>query len=185
MHLAYFGLYLLGALAIYHSPDVQDTLLAAVQKEIQVGSGPLRVAGTAYASKSILRAALATFGINFFLGSVACLTLPSCVIPGSGTLVAAGRALLWGVVLAPTLRVLVRTMLPHSGTLLLEGEGYILATFFGLLVPAYLLRSEPGRGLLARYRRAIVLNLKGNLLVALVLAVAAFYEASEVILQMK
>jgi hypothetical protein len=75
-------------------------------------------------------------------------------------------------------------MLPHSGTLLLEGEGYILATFFGLLIPVYLFRADVGSSLLARYRHAFVLNLKGNLVVALVLVVAAVYEAIEVILQM-
>jgi hypothetical protein len=69
--------------------------------------------------------------------------------------------------------------------LLLEGEGYILATFFGLLMPVYLFRSDPGANLFARYRRGVLLNLKGNVLVALVLLVAAVYESIEVILMMK
>ena len=101
VHLAYFGIYLLAALSIYYAPDVQDTLLAILQKEIRGGTGPLAVAGKAYATKNIALAALATFGINFFLGSVICLTIPSCVIPASGTVVALFRALLWGVVLGP------------------------------------------------------------------------------------
>jgi hypothetical protein len=180
VHIAYFGLYLLAAVLIDQAPDVQDTLLAAVQSQIRSGSGALGIAGTAYATKSVPLAALVTFTVNFFLGSLALLTLPSCVIPGSGALVAAGRAFLWGILLAPTSRVLASGMLPHSGTLLLEGEGYILATFFGLLI-----RSDVGSSLLARYRHAFVLNLKGNLVVALVLIVAAVYEAIEVIIQMK
>jgi hypothetical protein len=40
----------------------------------------------------------------------------------------------------------------------------------------------PGAG--RRYGRALVLNLKGNVLVFIVLAGAALYEATEVILQM-
>ena len=81
-----------------------------------------------------------TFGINFFVGSVLVLTLPSCVIPGSGILVAGFRAVLWGLILVPATLQQAFVMLPHSGTLLLEGEGYILAAFFGLMVPLSLRR---------------------------------------------
>jgi len=185
VHLVYFGLYLLAALIIYQAPDVQNTLVAVLQREIRGGGGPLGVAGKAYGSRNIPLAALVTFVINFFLGSAALLTLPSCVIPGSGALVAAFRAVTWGIVLAPSTHMLAGGMLPHSGTLLLEGEGYILATFFGLLIPVYLFRSDPATSLFGRYRRGVVLNLKGNVLVALVLLVAAVYESIEVILMMK
>lgn len=73
-------------------------------------------------------------------------------------------------------------MLPHSGTLLLEGEGYILAAFFGLLVPIYMFQRDPEIGVGRRYGRALMMNLKAMALVALVLATAACYEATEVIL---
>jgi hypothetical protein len=100
-------------------------------------------------------------------------------------------------------------MLPHSGTMLLEGEGYILATFFGLLVPIYLVQSSPakvpesmaavdlevvpsepspsGRGgtVLRRFGRAVLLNVQASLLVAVVLAIAACWEATEVILMIR
>jgi hypothetical protein len=185
VHLVYFGLYFLAAVVVYQVPDLQTTLLSATQEGIGGGSGPLSLAGKAYLSGNIALAALVTVVINFFLGSVAMLTLPSCVIPGSGVLVALVRPVLWGFLLAPSSSVLARTMLAHSGTLLLEGEGYILATFFGLLIPVYLFRSDPALGLFARYRRGLVINLKGNVLVALVLLVAAVYEAFEVILMMK
>ena len=95
-------------------------------------------------------------------------------------------------------------MLPHTGTLLLEGGGYILATFFAILIPVYLFGpgepaakparsvdetastewsiSRPDRQSGSDSARRLLLNLKGNLLVAMVLAVAACYEAVEVIL---
>jgi hypothetical protein len=76
-------------------------------------------------------------------------------------------------------------MLPHSGTLLLEGEGYILATFFGLMMAVSLFRSDPESSLLQRYGRGLLHNLKGSVLVAVVLGVAAIYEAVEVILLLK
>ena len=93
-------------------------------------------------------------------------------------------------------------MIAHSGTLLLEGEGYILATFFALLIPIYMVGSsdplhkaavaeygelepeapaEQASTAWSRFKHAVVLNLKANVLVAIVLAFAACYEAFEVI----
>jgi hypothetical protein len=126
-----------------------------------------------------------TFVINFFLGSLVFITLPSCIIPASGTLVAVYRALLWGLLLAPATLLQAHLMLPHSGTLLLEGEGYILATFFGLMMAVSLFRSDPESSFLQRYGRGLLHNLKGSVLVAVVLGVAAIYEAVEVILLLK
>jgi len=92
-------------------------------------------------------------------------------------------AALWGLVLAPTDLRLMRAMQFHSITLLLEGEGYILAAFFALLMPIYLFSPEQGPSLGSRYLRALVMNAKGNLLVFAVLALAGCYEAVEVILE--
>ena len=79
---------------------------------------------------------------------------------------------------------LAGAMVFHSVTLLLEGEGYILATFFALLVPIYLFSPSEANNLRARYGHALMMNIKGNILVFVVLAIAATYEAIEVILQM-
>jgi hypothetical protein len=84
--------------------------------------------------------------------------------------------------LAPTITVLAFAMLPHSGTMLLEGEGYILATLFGLLIPIHIFQSSPGGTPLSRFGRVLWLNVLANFWVAVVLAVAACYEATEVIL---
>ena len=92
------------------------------------------------------------------------------------------RAMAWGLILAPVMQSLAYGMLPHSVTMLLEGEGYILAAFFGLLVPIHIVRSSLGGNPLTRFGRVILLNLKANFWIALVLAVAAIYEATEVIL---
>src|SRR5262249_31333868 len=116
------------------------------------------------------------------------------------------RAYSWGIVLGPVFVMTAGAMLPHSWTMLLEGEGYILAAFFAVLVPVYLFapagrNSEAGNAasgdvsgdvpalpkaapvaLRDRFRRAVVLNLQGAVWVALILAVAAVYEATELIL---
>ena len=89
---------------------------------------------------------------------------------------------MWGILLAPTFSILALAMLPHSWTLLLEGEGYILAAFFALLIPIYMCRPDMGGGVLRRYGRALLINAQGALLTFVVLAVAACYEALEVIL---
>jgi hypothetical protein len=181
VHLTYFGLVLLGAILIYELPEVQAVLMSSVRAQISGSGGALSVAGRAYRSGSIPRAAAVTFLVNFPLGAIAVITLPSVILPGAGTFMAALRATMWGLLLGPTTVLLAFTMLPHSGTMLLEGEGYILAALFGLLIPVHLVHSSPGDTVLGRFRRALLLNVQASAWVALVLAVAACYEATEVI----
>ncbi len=145
----------------------------------------LQYAASAYSTGNIAWAALVTFAINFVVGSLVFLTLPSCVVPGSGALMAVFRAISWGLLLGPATWQQALVMLPHSGTLLLEGEGYILATFFGLVMAQLVFRRDSTASTRSNYTQGILLNLKGSVLVALVLAVAAIYESTEVILMMK
>ena len=184
LHFIYFGVAILLMLVAYLLPELQVCLLEGIKSQVTGGSGPLGVAGKAYMSKNILRAAITTFVINFLLGSLAYITIPSIIIPAVGILTAIFRAILWGLLLAPTFDTFAGMMLPHSFTILLEGEGYVLAAFFGLLVLVYLFRKAEGPSIPGRYGKALLMNLRGNLLVAIVLAIAAIYEAIEVILCM-
>lgn len=181
VHLGYFGLVVLAALVIYELPMVQKLLLGVVRNELDEGAGPLAVVAKTYGSGNIVRAAVVTFLVNFFFGSLACLTVPSLLLAGAGVLVAGFRALLWGMLLAPTVADLAAGMLPHSFTLWLEGEGYILAAFLGLLIPIALFQARPGQSLGRRYLHAAGVNLKGLVWSAIVLGIAAIYEAIEVI----
>jgi hypothetical protein len=182
VHLAYFGLVIVGSILVSRLPEVQTVLLSTTRAALGESSGPLALAAKAYASGNILRAAAVTFVVNFFLGSLLVLTLPSVIIPGSGSLMAAFRGLTWGLLFSPTIGDLAYGMLPHSGTMLLEGEGYILATLFGLLIPIHIFQSSLGRTPLSRFGRVIWLNVLANFWVAVVLIFAACYEATEVIL---
>ena len=93
VHLAYFGLFVLAALVIYRLPDLQAFFMSSVQGEIRSeGNGVLAIAGRAYGTGNFLYAAAVTFAVNFFLGSLAYITLPSLIIPGVGGLLAAFRA---------------------------------------------------------------------------------------------
>lgn len=181
IHVIYFGLALLFMLLAYQLPQLQISFLAGVSSQVAGDSGPLAVAGKAYMSGNIPRAALVTFVINLLLGSLASITIPSMIIPGAGILIACFRAGLWGLLLGPGYVVLSGTMLPHTFTLLLEGHAYILATFFGLLVPIYLFRKAEGPGPGVRYAKSLMMNLRGTSLVVIILAIAAIYEAIEVI----
>jgi hypothetical protein len=181
VHGCYFGLVVLVAVLAFEVPEVPAILRSLARGEIDSSAGPLGIAGKAYASGSVLRAAGVTFLINFLLGSVVMITLPSVVVPGSGAITAAIRAASWGCALAPTTVGMAAAMRTHMGTVVLEGEGYVLATFFALLIPMYLGQRSQGSTLWGRFTRALILNVKANGLVALVLVIAACYEAVEVI----
>ena len=181
LHAAYFGAVVLFAAVAYAAPEAQEALLKEVGRAVHGGKGPLGVVGKAYLSRNIAMAALATLAVNFLLGSLLLITVPSAILPGVGLAVAAFRAAVWGLILAPTCAKLSRVMLLHSFTLLLEGEAYILASFFAALIPLYLFRRGEGATAGRRYGRALLLNLKGNLAVLIVLSAAAVFEAVEVI----
>jgi hypothetical protein len=181
VHLTYFGLMLMVAFLIYEVPEVPTMLRSVARGEIGRSAGPLGIAGKAYASGSIPCAAMVTFLINFLLGSMVMISLPSAIVPGCGVLMAALRALTWGCALAPTTVSMAAAMRTHSGTVLLEGEGYVLASFFALLVPIHIFQSSLGDTAPARYARVLLLNLKANGLVAVVLVLAGCYEAIEIL----
>ncbi len=179
----YFGLALLVALFIYSTPAVQDFTTHLIRQSIESGRGMLGWAGRAYGSGIIPYAALVTFVVNSFFGAFVYLVLPSLVIPGIGLLTGLVRSLSWGLVLSPTTDSLALSMIPGSFTVLLEGEAYVLCMFFVYLMVRGLVRGEGTLG--ERYRRGVGLTLRGFLLVLLVLAAAALYEATEVILLIK
>jgi hypothetical protein len=181
MHLAFFGLVIAGSLLASGAPEAQVVLLGKAREAFATESNPLGLAAQAYRSGSIPLAAFLTFVINFVLGSLACITLPSIVLPGIGVLLLGIRAVAWGLIAAPATHTLALAMLPHSVTLLLEGEGYILATLFGLLIPIHVLRRSLGGNMLTRFGRVLLLNLEAQFWIVWVLAVAAIYEATELI----
>jgi hypothetical protein len=182
VHLLYFGLAIGGSTLAYELADAQVVLLGKVREALATKSSPLGIAAEAYFSGNIPLAAAVTFAISFLLGSLAVITLPSVVVPGVGAFVAGIGAAAWGLILAPVTQALAHAMLPRSGTMLLAGEGYILAMLFGLLVPIHIVQRRLGGNPFTRFGRVVLLNFKANFWIALVLAVAAIYEATEVIL---
>lgn len=181
LNVAFFGLVAAGMAYTFVNPDPQRQLTGSILESFD--TPPLSFARDAYLSGNVGAAALITFLVNTIFGSFIALTLPSLLIPFAGTFLGFYRALLWGVIFAPTTPELARTMGPHFLTMLLEGEGYILVMFgVHLLWTSALDGARSGlSGFLAGYRAGLVRNLWVYVLVALVLAVAAVYEAIELI----
>lgn len=184
INVLYYGLVLAGMCVSFANPAIQEQFISAVGEELGPG-GSLEYVTQAYSSGNVAMAAAVTFLVNLFLGSILVLTLPSLVIPFAGVAMGLYRAVLWGLLLAPQ-GALALVMIPHSVTLLLEGQGYVLAMLGafaignGLIWPNAYGVTERGAGYWQGVKRCARLYV----LVALVLAVAAVYEAVEVILMM-
>jgi hypothetical protein len=181
LNLVYYGLVICGMIYVAFNPSLQQSLLELVGNAFT--EGPFSAVGSAYFGGQVLRAMVLTFVVNLFLGSIAVLTLPSLVIPFSGLLIGVYRAILWGVLLSPTSPEMRLVMIPHSLVLILEGQAYILAMLAAYVQgKAFLWPRSAG---VATRRQGYGLGMKRSaciyLLVVLVLAVSAVYEALEVI----
>ncbi len=181
LNLVYYGLVICGMIYVAFNPSLQQSLLELVGSAFT--EGPLSAVGSAYTGGQVLRAMVLTFVVNLFLGSIAVITLPSLVIPFSGLLTGAYRAVLWGLLLSPTTPVLRLVMIPHSLVLILEGQAYILAMLAAYVQGKAFLwpRSVGATTRRQGYGVGVKLSVRIYGLVVLLLAVAAIYEALEVI----
>lgn len=180
LNLLYYGLVGVSMVYAYAFPEVQRELMEAVGKEF-VEVFPTVV--EAYTSGNFPLAAALTFAINLVLGSFIYITLPSFIVPFGGVGLGCVRAVGWGLLLAPTSPELAWAMIPHSLTLILEGQGYILAMFAayihwkGVIWPKSIGKERRFEAYLAGIKKTIHIYL----LVAFFLAISAIYEAFEVI----
>jgi hypothetical protein len=184
INVLYYGLVLLAMLYVaFLNPGLQEELLQSVGQAF-TAEGPLQAVGEAYGGGQVLSAMVLTLAINLFLGTLLVITLPSLVVPFSGLAIGTIRAILWGLLLSPANPDLAMAMIPHSLTLLLEGQGYILALLAVFVHGKAIL--NPGaygvKGFLRGYLEGLRRTAWIYLLVVLVLAAAAIYEALEVIL---
>ncbi|MFH1486297.1 MAG: stage II sporulation protein M [Chloroflexota bacterium] len=181
LNVGYYGLVVCGMIYVTFNPALQQSLIDAVGAAF--AKGPLSEVVRAYTGGQVLSAMFMTFVVNLTMGSLFYITLPSLMVPFSGLLLGAYRAILWGLLLSPASPELRLAMIPHSLTLLLEGQAYILAIFAAyvhgraFLWPHTVGEATRWQGYLAGVRRMTRLYL----LVVIMLAVAAIYEALEVI----
>jgi hypothetical protein len=182
INVVYYGLVVIFMIVAAFNPSLQDMLLDAVGAAFM--TGPLAAVGSAYVNAEVLKAIGLTFIVNLVIGSFLYITLPSLIIPFHGFLLGIYRAVLWGLLFYPGHPDIGMIMLPHSITLILEGQAYILALFAVYLQGrAFLWPKSVG---LETHRQGYVEGLKRTgrmyILVILTLAIAAVYEVIEVIL---
>jgi hypothetical protein len=182
LNVVYYSLVVLCMVYVAFNQELQEQLLNLVGQGFM--TGPLAFVGQAYVNAEVLTAILATFFVNLFIGSFGTITLPSLILPFSGFLIGIYRAVLWGLLLSPAHPDMRLIMIPHSITLILEGQAYILA-----LLAAYI----QGRAFLwpktvgfESHAKGYVEGLKRTgriyILIILTLAIAAIYEVIEVVL---
>ncbi len=182
LNILYYGLVILGMIYVaFFNPGLQNTLIQAVGQSFT--EGPLSAVGNAYGGGQVINATILTFVVNLFMGSLVTVTLPGLIIPFSGLLMGVYRAILWGLILSPANAGMAGPMIPHSLTLILEGQAYILAMLAVYIQgKAFLKPSAYG---VAGHLRGYVEGLRRTgwiyLLIVLFLAVATIYEALEVI----
>jgi len=185
INVVYYGLVVIFMIVAAFNPSLQSMLLEAVGAAFM--TGPLAAVGSAYVNAEVLKAIGLTFLVNLVIGSFLYITLPSLIIPFLGFLLGMYRATLWGLLFYPGHPDIGMIMLPHSITLILEGQAYILALFGvylqgrAFLWPRSVGLETRGQGYIEGLRRTG----KVYILVVLTLAVAAVYEVIEVVLLAK
>jgi hypothetical protein len=180
INIGYFTIVLIGMLIVRSSSELQQGLISLIGEAFS--TGPMQYLTGAYTNGEIIKAIGLTFFVNLILGSFIALTIPSLIIPFSGFLVGAYRALLWGFIFSPDLGDLSFSKIIMGigiGLLLiLEGEAYVLALFAAFLQsrawvkPASVGAENHKHG----YLSGIRLSLRMYLLVIGMLLIAAFYE---------
>ena len=185
LNVVYYGLVVIFMIYVAFNRPLQQSLLEAVGATFM--TGPLSIVGQSYANAQVFKAILVTFVVNLSIGSFGSITLPSLIIPFSGTLVGIYRAILWGLILSPANPDLRLAMIPHSLTLIIEGQAYILTMLAAyiqgraFLWPKTIGLERRGQGYLEGLKRTGKLYV----LVILTLLVAAIYEVIEVVIMIK
>lgn len=177
---ALYGVFFAAMLAAYFMPLASMRFMAFIGREF--AEGKLSYIGEAYRSGDILMAAAATFVHNFFQATVLLTMLPSLFIPFAGFVKNLLTFAAVGFVMAPQWTGSVSTLVYHSITMVLELEAYIVAAFAVVVLPisafAGIRRDTPLEGL----RQGFKVVVGATILAGVLLAVAALYEATTIIL---
>lgn len=124
LNVAFYGTVLLCMAVTVAKPELQ-WLYQSSTEQGYAQPGLFRSVTDAYANRHLFTAVTMTFLVNLMVAAIAMSTLPSLVIPFAGVFVQLYRAFLWGIMFAPV-GPLRFTLIPHSLTLIVEGQAYIL-----------------------------------------------------------
>ena len=183
LNFAYFGLVVCAMAFTALNPSLNAALLEAVGQSLS--EGPLAPVLEAYLAKRVVLATALTVGINLAVGSFVTITLPSLIVPFSGLLMAALRALTWGVLFSPQTVPQIGAAELAAGLAIailvfLEGEAYVLAALGAFLHGRAFLRprSVGLQGHVRGYWEGLRIQARIYVLVALNLLLAAIYEVA-------
>lgn len=178
----FYGLVLLSMVITSFFPEWQVRALASADKQLSSGWGA--TASSAYSSGNLLAAMGLTFFINITIGTFLTMTLPSFIIPFSGLLMGLYRAIFWGILFSPITPDMRAPMIPHYLTVLIEGQAYIVAIFaIYLHGKSFLFPQNIGiKSRWSGYKHGLIQTAWMYVPITILLAVAAVYEAFDVIL---
>ncbi len=144
--------------------------------------GGLSYIGDAYASGEIVRAAAATFFNNYVVQTLG-LTFGISIIPlALGVVKTALSFVMVGFVMAPVWTGIAAGYSFHCITMVLELEAYIVACFVVVLWTRRCFQAMYENRIVGEMRENFALYGSGIMLTGLMLALAAFYEATTLIL---
>ncbi|MDQ0996261.1 hypothetical protein QFZ34_001438 [Phyllobacterium ifriqiyense] len=173
---AFYGLFAATTTVTLLTPEIQQSVLDAISGIVRTD-----LAVQVYISGNVLYAASATLAVN--LGIVVMLiSIPSFLVPFFGVVFAMVFAAAYGVTLAP-IGPYAAAMIPHSITVLIEFQAYIVAAFGAYLTGRTIFLPLAGekRSVGQRYMAAVAHVLSLYALVVPLLLLGAVYEVFEII----
>jgi hypothetical protein len=177
-----FGLFILGALVGLAFPAVHDRLVQWIEQVTT--AGPIGTVSNTLEGGDIWLGTWQIFSHNYFV-TVVLAAIPSLVFPPWILLVFGIQFFAFGIVYSiPSMIDNPVTIIPVLGTLLLEGEAYVIAIFATMrLVEALIWPRRFGeQSAIKAYLKAVVDNAKLLVVAGIVLVVAALYEAATIVL---
>jgi hypothetical protein len=186
LNLLYFGVIILGSGYTLADPTIQPNLVRQVGASFS-SQGSLGGIAEAYIQGNLAQAVAFTWLLNLFGGSLLALTAISLAFPFLGIGIGLLRAFLWGVLFSPLGGVVSPEVMlasaPHLGVVALEGEGYVVA-MLGVWIWWYPVITGNVAGTGGRLRAwwsGLLYQGRIYVAVATILALAAIYEALELI----
>lgn len=173
---AFFGLFATTMTMTLLIPEMQPAVLDAISGIVRTD-----LAVQVYLSGNVLYAAAATVAVNLGI-AVLLISTPSFLVPFFGVVFAMVFAAAYGVTLAP-IGPHAAAMVPHSITVLIEFQAYIIAAFGAYLTGRTIFLPVAGddRSIGLRYKASAAHVLSLYALVVLLLLLGAIYEAFEII----
>ncbi len=122
-----YGLFLLGMVAALVFPELNTAKVGSMEED-----GTIDLVTTLLGNAWLF--ALTILAVNVLTVALLTILLPSMIVPFAGIALFAYKAFTIGVALAPTDAVVAKTLIPHSLTILIELQAYVLVALGAYLL---------------------------------------------------